>query len=214
VTLRQAQGFVYVARHGETDWNREGRYQGRRESQLTHTGAAQARALADALAKEPITRVIASPLARCVATAQPLADALGVELETDPDLVEIAHGTWEGRLRSEIERSDAQTMQLWREHPQLAQFEGGESLHDVEHRWHRFMRRLGERDGVAIVTHDVIVRLAILAAAQRPLAQLWEPRVVNGGYARFQGGGSWGLLDACLDTHLGALVVDTRAQAL
>jgi phosphoserine phosphatase len=205
---------IYIARHGETNWNREGRYQGRRESQLTQTGLAQARALAAVLAKEPLTRVIASPLARCVATARPLADALGLELETDPDLIEIAHGTWEERLRSEIERSDAQTMQLWREHPQLVQFEGGESLHDVEHRWRGFMRRLGEGDGVAIVTHDVIVRLAILAAAQRPLAQLWEPRVVNGGYARFRGGGSWELFDACVDAHLGEFVVDTTAQAL
>ncbi len=206
--------MIYVARHGETDWNREGRYQGQRESRLTETGAAQARALAGALAKERIARVIASPLERCVASAQPLALALGVTLETDRDLIEIAHGNWEGRLRAEIERSDAQTMRMWREHPQLVQFEQGESLADVEHRWRRFVHRLGDSDGVAIVTHDVIVRLAILAATQRPLATLWKPRVLNGGYARFRGGGSWELLDACVDAHLAGLTVDTTAQAL
>jgi len=206
--------MIYVARHGETDWNRAGRYQGRLESQLTQTGHAQARALAGALAKERISRVIASPLERCIQTAQPLADALHVAVEADPDLIEIAHGTWEGRLRGEIERDDAATMRLWREHPQLVQFEGGESLLDVQHRWRAFARRLGDADGVAIVTHDVVVRIAILSAIERPLAFLWEPRVVNGAYARFRGAGSWGLIDACVDAHLGALAVDTAAQAL
>ncbi|HTZ55311.1 MAG TPA: histidine phosphatase family protein [Candidatus Acidoferrum sp.] len=206
--------MIYVARHGETDWNREGRYQGQRESHLTQTGDAQAGALAQALAQERITRVIASPLARCVETAAPLARALGVTVETDRDLIEIAHGSWEGRLRAEIERDDPQTLQQWREHPQLVQFEGGESLHDVAHRWRAFMQRLGDADDVAIVTHDVIVRLAILAALERPLAHLWEAHVTNGAYARFRGRGSWELLDACVDAHLGTLIVDTAAQAL
>jgi phosphoserine phosphatase len=205
---------IYVVRHGETDWNREGRYQGRRDSHLTPTGAAQARALAAALAKERITRVIASPLARCVESARPLAEAHGIAIETDPDLIEIAHGTWEGRLRAEVERDDEQTMRLWREHPHLVQFDGGESLHDVEHRWRAFAQRLGDADDVAIVTHDVIVRCAILAAMRRPLAQLWAAQVRNGAYARFRGGGSWELLDACVDAHLGDLAVDTATQAL
>jgi broad specificity phosphatase PhoE len=205
---------IYVARHGETDWNREGRYQGQRESQLTDIGTAQARALADALAPEPITRVIASPLARCLDTARPLAQRLNVALESDTALIEIAHGTWEGRLRSAIERDDPVAMQMWREHPDRLQFEGGESLAQVNERWRAFVRQLGDADGVAIVTHDVIVRLAILTATGTALSELWKPRVVNGGYALFRGGRSWELLDACVDTHLGALTVDTASQAL
>ena len=102
--------MIYVARHGETDWNREGRYQGQRESQLTETGIAQADALADALSRKGVTRVIASPLARCVETARPLAQRLGIAVETDRDLIEIAHGTWEGRLRSAIERDEPAQM--------------------------------------------------------------------------------------------------------
>lgn len=206
--------MIYVVRHGETDWNRQGRYQGQRESHLTQTGWAQADALATALGHEQISRVIASPLARCVDTARPLAQALLVPLEVEPDLLEIAHGAWEGRLRREVERDDARTMRLWREHPQLVQFEGGESLHDVQHRWRAFVQRLDDADDVAIVTHDVIVRLAILAATRRPLADLWEPHIVNGAYARFRGGGSWELVDASVVAHLGDLVVDTAAQAL
>jgi broad specificity phosphatase PhoE len=206
--------MIYVARHGETDWNREGRYQGQRESQLTDTGVAQAGALGEALSHKGVTRVIASPLARCVETARPLADRLGVAVETDRDLIEIAHGSWEGRLRSALEHEDAAQMRTWREHPEAIHFEGGESLAQVDDRWRTFVARLGDADDIAIVTHDVIVRLAILYATSAPLAALWQPRVVNGGFAVFRGRGSWEVLDASVDEHLGALTVDTATQAL
>jgi phosphoserine phosphatase len=205
---------IYVARHGETNWNREGRYQGRRDSHLTLTGVAQADALAQTLATKRVARIIASPLARCVETAQPLASALGLRLETDADLMEIAHGTWEGRLKAEVERDEPLLMETWRERPDLAQFKGGESTADVQRRWRAFVARLADADDTVIVTHDVIVRLAILDALQKPLARLWDAYVTNGAYARFRGGGSWELLDACVDAHLGDLVVDTAAQAL
>ena len=206
--------MIHVARHGETNWNREGRYQGQRESQLTEVGRAQADALARALAGERIARVISSPLQRCVATAIPVAQRLGVPLETDRDLIEIAHGTWEGRLRDEIERDEPALMQTWRQHPERAIFEGGESLAQVDERWRAFVQRLGNADGLAIVTHDVVVRLAILAAQQRPLADLWEPRVLNGGYAVFRSGRPWELERECVSEHLAGLAVDTAAQAL
>lgn len=205
--------MIYVARHGETDWNREGRYQGQRESQLTDTGVAQARALARALSQPEMTRVVSSPLARCVETARPLAEALGLSLDTDRDLIEIAHGTWEGRLRASIEREVPHAMRAWREHPDRVQFEGGESLAQVDARWRAFMQRNRDADEIAIVTHDVIVRLAILSATGAPLSRLWEPRVVNGGYAVFRGG-SWELVEECVADHLDGLVVDTASQAL
>jgi probable phosphoglycerate mutase len=206
--------MIYVARHGETDWNRAGRYQGQRESKLTEIGSAQAQALAGALADRSITRVIASPLTRCVESARPLAERLGVELETDPNLIEIAHGTWEGRLRSAIEREDPAAMRTWHKHPEAIRFEGGESLAQVDDRWRVFARELADADDVAIVTHDVIVRLAILAATKQPLSRLWAPRVVNGGYAVFRGGEPWELVEACVSDHLEGLTVDTASQAL
>lgn len=205
--------MIYVARHGETDWNREGRYQGQRESHLTDTGRAQAQALAGALAGAGITRVISSPLGRCVETARPLAERLQLPIETDRDLIEIAHGVWEGRLRSELQREDAARMTAWKSHPTSVRFEGGESLADVDARWRRFMLRLGDADHVAIVTHDVVVRLAIVDAQERPLDDLWKPRVVNGGYAEFAPH-TWKLLRECADAHLAGLTVDTASQAL
>jgi probable phosphoglycerate mutase len=206
---------VYVARHGETDWNREGRYQGQCESHLTATGRAQADALAEALSVCGIERIVSSPLARCRDTASPLALVTGCAVEVDARLIEIAHGDWEGRLREEIERDDAARMRAWREEPDTVHFSGGESLEQVMERWHAFARGIDGNTDVAVITHDVLVRLALLDATNRPLSRFWEPRVVNGGYARFTiENGEWRVLDECVDAHLGDLLVDTERQAL
>ena len=207
--------IVYVARHGETDWNRAGRYQGQRESSLTEIGRAQAAALGAALAEQPISRVISSTLRRCSETAEAVARFHSTPVETDTNLLEIAHGTWEGRLRDEIALTDAERMRRWREAPETVQFEGGESLSDTDRRWRAFAQSLSGKNELVLVTHDVLVRLAILNATAQSLSRFWEPRVVNGGYARFSvQNGAWQLLDECVDKHLAGLLVDPMQQAL
>ncbi len=207
--------ILYVARHGETNWNRDGRYQGRRESDLTERGRAQARALADALSREPIGRAIASPLRRCVESARPLAQSLGLALETDAALQEISHGDWEGRLRADIEREDGETMRTWRDRPHLVHFTGGESLADVRDRWRAFVSQpWGERDAI-VVTHDVVVRVAVLEASGRPLNAFWNVRVANGAFAVLERrDGAFRVRAECVDAHLGALATDMAGQAL
>jgi broad specificity phosphatase PhoE len=205
---------IYVARHGETEWNRQGRYQGRQDSHLTQIGRLQAEALARALRERPVARIIASPLARCVETAEPLARELCLALETDPRLLEIAHGDWEGRLRSEIARDDPDTWRLWREAPERVHFRGGESLADVLLRWRSFTRDFSGNDEAVVVTHDAVVRLAILDATGRDRSQLWEPRVINAAYATFAAGPPWALIAPCVDEHLDGVTVDPASQAL
>ncbi len=208
-------GFVYVARHGETEWNRAGRYQGQRESMLTSIGHSQAHALAHAFDGSALGRIVSSPLARCVRTAEPLAARRGFTVETDALLLEIDHGDWEGRLRSEIEADDPELLQTWRERPDRVQFRGGERLADVRERWRTFIRSLDGKTNVVVVTHDVLVRIAILEATGRPLSQLWEPRVVNGGFATlWAGDDGLQLRQECSAGHLKDLVVDVAQQAL
>lgn len=207
---------VYVARHGETDWNREGRYQGQLDvSRLTQRGEAQARALGDALAAVGVQAVVSSPLTRCRQSADPLARRTGLHVSTDPLLIEIAHGRWEGRLRDDVERDDSMQFQTWRHHPEQVHFCGGESLAQVQARWERFLAAAQGGADLAIVTHDVLVRLAILSACGRPLSDLWRPRVENGGYAIFDvGPDGWRVLEECCASHLDGLLADTARQAL
>ncbi len=101
---------LYLLRHGETEFNVEGRYQGQRDSPLTPRGRDQARrhgALLKTLIVEPEAwRVVASPLGRAMATARIVCAALGLPedaIETDARLKEMAFGEWEGLTPAEIQ---------------------------------------------------------------------------------------------------------------
>jgi probable phosphoglycerate mutase len=206
---------IYIVRHGETESNREGRYQGRLDSPLSVLGLQQAAALAEKPAWNGVSRVISSPLGRCIETARPIAQRLGVALEQDARLIEIAHGNWEGRLRVEVEREDSARMHDWRTAPESVEFEGGESLADVDARWRSFAASVPTDTNAILVTHDLLIRLAILAATNLPFARLWEPRAENAAYAVFEvSAARWELVQECCTAHLSGLRADVTRQAL
>ncbi|PZP39095.1 MAG: histidine phosphatase family protein [Pseudomonas fluorescens] len=93
-----------LARHGQTDWNVEGRIQGHTDTPLNATGWQQARDLAQRLESHGVTLIVTSPLKRALYTAEVVSQHLGVSCCIDPDLKERSFGSFEGRLRSEIER--------------------------------------------------------------------------------------------------------------
>ena len=207
--------IVRIARHAETTWNAHGRYQGRIDSPLSGLGRAQAAALARALKDKPIGKIVTSPLSRCVETAAPLARALGVPIQTDELLTEIAHGDWEGRYRDEIARNDPARFRAWRERPAEVQFTGGESLRDVAHRWERFVASFEPTVDSLIVTHDVVVRIALLERTGRSLEGLRTMRAHNAAYAEFAvENNCWRLVHASVANHLNGLTADHKRQAL
>ncbi|MDQ2680711.1 MAG: histidine phosphatase family protein [Candidatus Eremiobacteraeota bacterium] len=207
--------IVRVARHGETTWNVEGRYQGRMESSLSARGVLQANALAHAVRDTATKRVICSPLQRTRVSASAAAALLNCEFEVDDRLIEIGHGTWEGRLRDELERNDAARYRAWRDHPESVSFENGESMLQVHERWEQFSRSFQDSAETLIITHDAIVRVAILAGSSRPLSDFWKARVTNGAYAQFWvEDGRWHLERECVEAHLAGLQSDAQAQAL
>src|SRR5487761_2103903 len=93
---------LLLVRHAATAWNNQKRYQGRQDIPLPADGVADAERLARGLAGVPIGLVLASPLARAMATALPLATATGATLESDARLVELSYGLWEGLTQVEI----------------------------------------------------------------------------------------------------------------
>jgi broad specificity phosphatase PhoE len=213
---------IALARHGETTWNVAGRYQGRLESDLTPQGEAQSRALAAAfagpqlpLAGKPV-RIISSPLRRCRNTAAPLADQLSLPIEIDERLIEIGHGDWEGLLREEIAHRDPERFKAWRSKPASVRFTGGESLEDVAKRWQAFAAELATDDGVTVVvTHDAVVRVALLLLQERSLDELWEVPVENAAFARFdRQAGKLTLITPSYTGHLAALRTSVAGQAL
>ncbi|MBA2775394.1 MAG: histidine phosphatase family protein [Chloroflexia bacterium] len=96
---------ICLVRHGETDWNRNNRYQGWADTPLNATGLAQAKLVAQVIAGESWDAIVSSPLARAFQTAQAIADAspeLG-HIEQDPDLRERGYGEAEGLTLAERE---------------------------------------------------------------------------------------------------------------
>ena len=93
---------LLLVRHGETDWNRHGRWQGGSDTQLNDLGREQARALAEELDGE-IDVLYSSDLARARETAEIVAAKLGLEVRLDPRLRERGFGSWEGLTTIEIE---------------------------------------------------------------------------------------------------------------
>ena len=172
---------LLLARHGETPWNAEGRYQGQEDIALSPVGEAQARALGERLREVRIDRAVSSPLSRSFRTAQ---FALGAQragmLTTDAGLKEIAHGTWEGLLASEIRERDPERLQAWRDAPHEVLMPEGESLqHVFDRAWPALVRAtdgLGAGDTLLVVAHDAVNRVLLCHVLGIPLARLWTFR--------------------------------------
>jgi broad specificity phosphatase PhoE len=103
---------LLLARHGETDWNRDGRFQGHADTPLNERGREQARELADQL--DGIDVVYSSDLARARETAEIIGGRLGLEVRVDERLRERGFGRWEGLTTEEIGLGDTDTYRRWR----------------------------------------------------------------------------------------------------
>jgi broad specificity phosphatase PhoE len=213
---------LWIARHGETTWNLAGRYQGRLESGLSALGVRQGFALArdffERMERGDATpaRVIASPLVRCLATARFTAERLDLRVEIDERLIEIDHGTWEGHYRDALAREDPERYRTWREDPARVAFEGGETLTDVLDRWRSFAADAARFESdTLVVTHDAVVRCALVDLQQRPLDDFWRVRVENAAFATVAvEDGTLRLIDECTTEHLGGIRADVAEQAL
>ena len=123
---------IFLVRHGETDWNREGRIMGTLPVPLNERGDEQARGVAQALTRYPIAALFSSPVARAVQTADRVAERLGLPITEEAGLTELAMGGWEGRYWNELE-SDQSRRSLY-SHPLEARAPGGETLAEVQKR--------------------------------------------------------------------------------
>jgi probable phosphoglycerate mutase len=172
---------ILLARHGETKWNAEGRYQGQVDVPLSEVGEAQARKLGDRLRDVHIDRAVASPLSRAKRTAElALGPSREAMLTLDPGFAEIAHGTWEGLLAAEIGAMDAERLRAWREAPETVLMPKGESLmHVLERAWPALRRAtagMGPEDTLLVVAHDAVNRVLLCRILGLPLARLWTFR--------------------------------------
>jgi broad specificity phosphatase PhoE len=146
---------LILVRHGETDWNRENRFQGRADPPLNALGRTQSAELADALVGEAIARVYTSPLRRAAETAGIVADRLGLEVEPLEPLQEIDVGAWSGLTREEVAATFPAEYARWLERAPHG-FENGETYEQLAARVVPAIRDLAARhpsETVLVVTH-------------------------------------------------------------
>lgn len=153
---------LVLIRHGETDWNIEGRYQGQADPPLNAVGIEQAEELAEALRKVRPEVLYSSPLKRALQTAQIISERLKIPVITDPRLMEINQGEWETRLRSEIEHDYPELFRAWQTKPWEVTPPGGENLHTVKARVYQAIDEILQQDHrgtIGVVTHRIPIAL-------------------------------------------------------
>ncbi len=214
---------LLLVRHGETDWNREGRFQGQIDIPLNDNGLAQAEAARRFLADVPIQRAWSSVMARPRRTAEVILESHPeIELAVSEGLVEIGHGLWEGRLEREIAADWPQLLADWKVAPHTVQMPEGETIHDVWERalrsWEGIARSLEDGQTGLVVAHDAVNKTILCALLGLGPADIWAVKQGNGGvtvvdYPHGPGGGP---VVACLNLthHLGGVLDQTAAGAL
>lgn len=117
---------IILIRHGETNWNLQGRYQGQEDTRLSEKGFAQAGLLAQGLKNVHLDLCISSPLKRSFLTCKACADLHHLPVHSDKRLTEINHGAWEGELACEIQAHYPEEFKKWHTEPHKVQMPGGE----------------------------------------------------------------------------------------
>ena len=163
---------IYIARHGETTWNVEGRIQGRSDPDLSPKGYAQRLGLLEQLKGRPLSTIYTSTLRRSFLTAEPIANHLGLPVLRQPELDEIAFGILEEKLLFKFDEESKSEWERFKNHRFTYHIPGGENYTDVANRIKPFIEKtLRNHEGqeILIVGHRVVNRLLIGMLMEFPL---------------------------------------------
>jgi len=162
---------IVLVRHGETDWNRDNRFQGHADPPLNDAGRAQAQMLARSLGITPAA-LYSSPLARARETAEIVGEAIGLEAELVDGLSEVDVGSWSGLTRAQVEERFPAGYRRWHEYGHG--WDDGETYDELGERVLASLHRIAEShrgQRVLAVTHGGPIRSVLAAAAGVPFAE-------------------------------------------
>jgi len=163
--------MIHLARHGQTAYNAEGRFQGHLPVPLDDTGFAQAEALAEAAAGVEIASLWCSPLLRARQTAEAVARRIGLDPVADDRFAETDTGDWTGRSFAEIRAEDPEGFRRFEVSDPEFRYPGGESFAEQSARVAEGLgdlRRRPEGLPALVVCHRGVIRLALAAAGGNP----------------------------------------------
>lgn len=155
---------LHLLRHGETVYSRTGGYCGEIDPELTEEGILMAKAFADAYRSFAWTAVYASPMKRTIATAKPLCDAVGLEMQLRDGLKEIRYGKWEGQTPDFVKQHYADDYVHWLTEPAWNPPTGGETAVQIASRAMLVIAEIQEKyptGNVLVVSHKATIRIIL-----------------------------------------------------
>jgi broad specificity phosphatase PhoE len=154
---------IYVVRHGETTWNKEEVFRGRKDIPLNDTGIRQAERTGAFFADKEVSAIYSSPLARARQTASAIGEARRLPVKVDDAFIDMDFGTWEGLSLAAVQQRFPQPLETWRNSPHRFRIQGAETLAQVRKRVRRGLQEaMVDGPAVVIVTHRVICKLLVL----------------------------------------------------
>jgi broad specificity phosphatase PhoE len=156
--------ILYFLRHGETAYSDTGAYCGELDAELTAEGARMAQAFADAYRSVPWTAVYVSPMKRTIATAKPLCDAVGLEMQLRPGLEEIHYGKWEDKSVDFVKQHYWDDYIHWLTEPAWNPPTGGETSVEVASRASLVIAEIQKTyatGNVLVVSHKATIRIIL-----------------------------------------------------
>jgi broad specificity phosphatase PhoE len=155
---------IYFLRHGETSYSKTGAFCGELDIELTAEGAQMAKAFADAYRSVAWTAVYVSPKKRTIATAQPLCDALGLEMQLRPGLEEIHYGKWEDQNADYVKQHYWDDYIHWLAEPAWNPPTGGETSVEIASRASMVIAEIQQKyaaGNVLVVSHKATIRIIL-----------------------------------------------------
>lgn len=155
---------LYLLRHGETIYSKTGGYCGELDPELTPEGCVMAKEFADAYRSLPWTAIYASPMKRTIATARPLCDAIGMEMQLRDGLKEIRYGKWEGQTVEYVKQHYSDDYIHWLTEPAWNPPTGGETAVEIANRACAVISEIQAKystGNVLVVSHKATIRIIL-----------------------------------------------------
>lgn len=166
-----------MIRHGQTEWNAIGRWQGQADPPLNENGRVQAQQAAIALKSQMLTALISSDLLRTQQTAEIIATTLRLKVALEPRLREVNLGQWQGLYSDEIRARWPNRMRKWLETPLATSPPDGESIRELSTRVVNAVNEIATRyskQRIGIVAHELPIAIIVTQSAGIPLEKLRE----------------------------------------
>lgn len=169
---------IYITRHGETQWNMEGRMQGWMNSDLTEKGIENAKRLGESLKDVNFGCIYSSPLGRAFDTAKHIRENKKTEIVLEDNLKEMGFGLWEGMEHSKIEELySEERFNFWNK-PHLYKPIDGESFQELFNRVGEIFNSIimeNSYENILIVSHAVVIKAIYAIVKKIPLEDFWSP---------------------------------------